>query len=880
MSTKSYNHTSIEKKWQKEWEANKTYVPNVNSAKKPFYNLWMFPYPSAEGVHVGTIFSSTGSDIYGRYKRMNGYDVFQPFGYDSFGIHSENYAIKIGETPQVMLERTIAHYESQFKMAGHGYDWTRTLATSNIDYYKWTQWLFIEMFKAGLAYRKKASVNWCPGCKTVLADEQIQTPLQAGKIPPGFSSIEEVPEGTKVCERCGNIPDIKELEQWFFGITKYADKLLEGQSSIDWSERVSIAQRNWIGKKEGVLIDQTTVDDNLTLTSFSAYPAWLFADTFLVISPEHPLVADLVRGSAYEKDALAFVEDFKNSKKNKNRVQDEKAGIFTGKFVTDPFSGNKMPVWIANFALMDFGTGIIRCSAHDPRDYEFAKKYKIPLKEVVTRTDPKEPVNAHTNEGVLIDSGPFTGNNINQETIKSMVDWIEEQKIGKRTTTYHLRDWLISRQRYWGPPIPMIHCADCERNKKSWFDTEEAALQKKANKILDLEYANENAYGWYPVPDSDLPVPLPVIEDYRPEGEGRGPLDNHPEFYEVKCPGCGSQAKRETDVSDTFLDSAWYFLRYPSVDAENSTVIPFDSEITNRWLPVNLYFGGAEHAVLHLMYARFVTQVLFDLDYLSFDEPFPQFYAHGLMIKDGAKMSKSRGNVVNPDEYIAKFGADTLRFYLMFMGPMDGYPDFRDTGIEGMKRFTDRLWHIFLSETPALTQKQQEDVAIKMHQTIKKVTEDVEIFHYNTAISAIMEYANELRSHISNTKSQISNNIDKENNSVWRSAVETLAQLIAPFAPHMAEEVWINVFKHKSSIHLSVWPKFDTHMLKTSVVTFIIQVDGKVRATLPLEKDIANNKQKAIESAKLHPNLDKWLEDIKSESTVFVPGRLVNFVTK
>ena len=827
-----YNHIKIEKKWQDRWEAEKLYVTDIKNGKNPFYNLWMFPYPSAEGMHAGHVFASTGSDIYGRFMRMQGKSVFQPFGYDSFGIHSENYAIKINENPHEVVKRTTKHYEKQMRAMGHGYDWTRTVTTSDPDYYRWTQWLFIKMFEAGLAYKKKATVNFCPSCKTVLADEQVMSPKAAGKeakdasgkvVDPSTGGYEEL----KVCERCGTIVEKKDLDQWFFKITKYADRLLSGLDKIDWSEKVAIAQREWIGKKQGVIIHHKIKNSSLILNTFSAYPAWLFADTFLVMAPEHPLVNDLVRGTKYEKEVLTFVDSFKKFGKDKRRKLDEKEGIFTGTYVIDPFSGREMPVWLANFALMDFGTGIIRCSAHDVRDYEFASKYKIPLREVVERTDPKLPINAHNNEGILKDSGPFTGKSISPKLIEDILDWITEKEIGERTTTYHLRDWLVSRQRYWGAPIPMIDCPKC---------------------------------GWVSVPEEELPVKLPDITDFKPEGTGKGPLANHPDFYKVKCPKCGGEATRETDVMDTFVDSSWYFLRYPSVDAVDSSKIAFNKEITSKWLPVNLYFGGAEHSVLHLMYARFVSMVLHDLGFLAFDEPFPEFYAHGLMIKDGAKMSKSRGNVVNPDEYVAKFGADTLRLYVMFLGPMDAYPDFRDSGIEGMERFVNRLWKLF-NEPKTLSGADKEDVYIKLHQTIKKVTDDVSNFKYNTAIASLME---------------LSNFVEKKGSD--SSVLKSLSLLLAPFAPHMMEEVWVEQLGEAFSIHKAQWPVYDPKYVVQKEVTVVIQVNGKVRSQLEIESGISNDESRIIEMAKKDVKIISWLEGKTIKKTIFIPGKLINFV--
>ena len=758
MTKQKYNPNEIEKKWQKVWEKEGIYFPDINKASdkfydrgsqtlKKFYNLWMFPYPSAEGLHAGHAFASTGSDIYGRYMRMNGKTVFQPIGYDSFGIHSENYAIKINEDPYEVVKRTTKHYEEQMRSLGHGYDWTKTVTTSDPDYYKWTQWLFIKMWKKGLAYKKKAEVNFCPSCKTVLADEQVI-------------------DGA--CERCQSVVDKKDLEQWFFKITDYADRLLAGLDNIDWSRKVKIAQRNWIGKSEGRIIKFGDIK------VFTTRPDTINAVTFVAISGQ--------------KDQ------------------------FTGKYVINPATNKKIPVWEAIYVLKDYGTGaIMGVPAYDDRDREFATKYHIDILEL----EPKE------------------------------------NDIGKKHTNYHLRDWLVSRQRYWGAPIPMLNCKDC---------------------------------GWVSVPEEDLPILLPSISDYKPEGTGKGPLANHPDFFKVKCPNCGGEAERETDVMDTFVDSSWYFLRYPSVGIDNCA---FDSKITKVWLPVNLYFGGAEHSVLHLMYARFVTMVLHDLKLIDFDEPFSKFFAHGLMIKDGAKMSKSRGNVINPDEYVEKYGADTLRLYLMFMGPMDGSPDFRDTGIEGMYRFIEKLWRIFTNsrhgsslstadaapvDTGAITKVDslmfsnsidQNFVDIKMHQTIKKVTEEIQEFKYNTAISAIMELVNIFTKY----PSQIS-----------VSNLKSLALLLAPFTPYLAEELWHETLGNTDSVHAQTWPKYDDSKITSDTVTIVIQINGKCRSQFTVHSSQSTNKEEIEKLAKEDEKIIKWLDGKKIKKVIFVPGKIINFV--
>ncbi len=763
-----YDHKKIEKKWQEKWEKEKIYFPDLSGAEGKYYNLWMFPYPSAEGLHAGHVFASTGSDVFGRFMRMQGKTVFQPIGYDSFGIHSENYAIKIGEDPHRVVKRTTKHYEEQMRSLGHGYDWMHTLTTSDPDYYRWTQWLFLKMWQAGLAYKKKATVNFCPSCKTVLADEQVVTPSAAGKEPKNARGevVDETPE-IKVCERCGTIVEKRDLDQWFFKITKYADRLLESLEKIDWSARVKLAQKNWIGKSQGMLIRFKT-EDGEEIEVFTTRPDTLNAATFIAIADE----------------------DFYN------RESSEKIGEFTGKYALEPLSGRRLPVWKTNYVAPGYGTGaIMGVPAHDERDMEFAEKYHLDI--------------------------------VQKDPDKNLWQEISEKGFGKKHTNYHLRDWLVSRQRYWGAPIPMVDCPKC---------------------------------GWVPVPEKDLPVILPNISDYKPEGTGKGPLANHKEFYQVKCPKCGGDATRETDVMDTFVDSSWYFLRYPSSGEKDA---PFDEGVTKKWLPVDLYFGGAEHSVLHLMYSRFVTKVLFDLKFLGFDEPFPKFFAHGLMIKDGFKMSKSRGNVVNPDQYVSKFGADTLRLYVMFLGPMDASPDFRDSGIEGMGRFVARLWKLF--NQPLTDAQPSKEVVSKLNQVIKKVTEDMYNFKYNTAIASIMELVNMLE----DNKNQVSLPI-----------LKSLALILAPFAPHLAEEVWVEVLGQPFSIHKASWPEYDSSLMQKDTVTMIIQVNGKIRATLSLGSEYANTQEKVVEIAKKDEKIVKWLEGKKIKKTVFVPGRLVNFVVE
>lgn len=771
LKSNKYDHKKVEKKWQDQWEKDKLYTPDIKNLKKEnkFYNLWMFPYPSAEGLHAGHAFASTGSDIYGRFMRMNGKNVFQPIGYDSFGIHSENYAIKINENPNEVVRRTTKHYEEQMRALGHGYDWSRTVTTSDADYYKWTQWLFLKMHERGLAYRKNAAVNFCPSCKTVLADEQVMTPKQAGKEPKDAQgNLVPESEDLKVCERCGTIVEKRDLDQWFFKITDYADRLLEGLDKIDWSNRVKIAQKEWIGKSEGMIITFKR-ENGGELKVFTTRPDTLNAVSFIVIS-----------------DKQMYDEKSK-----------EKIGEFTGEYAIDPLTGNKLPIWKTNYVAPDYGTGsVMGVPGGDERDREFANKYHLDIFE-------KDP-----------------DPNLWQK--------LEKEGIGKKHTNYHLRDWLVSRQRYWGAPIPMVNCPKC---------------------------------GWVSVPENQLPVLLPNISDYKPEGTGKGPLANHPEFFKTNCPKCGGDAERETDVMDTFVDSSWYFLRYPSVGYDKYA---FEDKVAEQMLPVDLYFGGAEHSVLHLMYARFVNMVMYDFGLVDHEEPFPKFFAHGLMIKDGAKMSKSRGNVVNPDEYVSKYGADVLRLYVMFMGPMDGYPDFRDSGIEGMNRFLTRVAKIFEEKGMVKGQKSSKEdlmtVCFKVHQTIKKVTENISEFKYNTSIAAIMETVNLMQEKGTDNK-----------------MLKILIQLLAPFAPHFSEEIWHSYFGEKESIHTSSWPKYNEEYLHDAEVKIVIQVNGKMRGEIIVDSSNADNEEYVVNLAKENEKIKPWIEKgVKKE--IFVPGKLVNLV--
>jgi|CXWL01.1.fsa_nt_gi leucyl-tRNA synthetase len=824
----TYHHREIEKKWQKLWVTKKLFKAKESDRRPKHYILDMFPYPSGAGLHVGHPEGYTATDIISRYKRMKGFNVLHPMGWDAFGLPAENYAIKTKIHPEKSTLGNIKVFKRQIQELGFSYDWDREVATCLPDYYRWTQWFFSFLYREGLAYKKTALVNWCEGCQTVLANEQVIN----GQ-----------------CDRCQHQVIQKELAQWFFKITDFLEDskqrgtvtsgLLNGLETIDWPESTKMGQRNWIGKKEGVIVHHQVEGMKLNLDTFSAFPAWLFADTFMVIAPEHPLVHELVKGTPEEKSVKAFIaESRKISVEDRNADRFEKKGVFTGRYALDPFNeGAKMPIWLANFALMDFGTGIIRCSAHDTRDHEFAQKYGLQMKEVVDRTDPNLPVDAHTNAGVLKDSGPFNGRSIDPQLIEEMLDWIQKKALGRRNVTYRLRDWLVSRQRYWGAPIPIVY-------------------DDKGNEYL--------------IPDNELPVLLPKDVNFMPKG--KSPLTSSKKFHNARdlkriekklkakklMPKERKLVRRESDTMDTFVCSSWYQFRF--MDPKNKKVFA-DKKMLKKWGPIDLYVGGAEHTVLHLLYSRFFTKALHRYGYINYDEPFTKLRHQGIILgEDGEKMSKSRGNVINPDEIIKNYGADTLRLYEMFMGPFEQMKPWSSKGVHGVYRFLQKIWRL-TTEAPQ-TKKTPDERTLKItHQTLKKVTHDIEEFKFNTAIAQMMIMVNHLQ----------------KQTAVPRKSLDILLICLYPFAPHMAEELWKSI-KNKKKIMDQKWPKYDAKLAEEHIVNLPIQINGKLRAMIEVAIDIPQDE--ALQMAMQQAMVQKHIDGAELIKVIFIPGKILNLVVR
>lgn len=735
----------IAEKWQKKWESSRAFRTAIDPEKKKFYCLEMYPYPSGAGLHMGHVRNYAIGDSYARYKRMRGFNVMYPMGYDSFGLPAENAAIKNKVDPKKWTEDNIELMKSQQKMLGLSYDWEKQIASHYPEYYRWNQWIFLQFLNLGLAYKKRAPVNWCTDCATVLANEQVV-------------------DGA--CWRCKNPVSEKNLEQWFFKITEYADELLNGLEDVqNWAERVKTMQVNWIGKSEGTEIFFRLENSDRVVPAFTTRPDTVFSVTFLVLSPEHPLVERLTKGTKYEESAKSFAEKVKRqSFVDRVNEEKEKEGCFTGRYAINPASNERIPIWIANFAVMEYGTGAVMCDAHDKRDFRFAKKYKIPLKVVIRPEKAKnfraeDLKDAFTEDGIMINSGKFDGMP-NREALPKISDWLVENSNGRKVTHYKLRDWLISRQRYWGTPIPVIYCDKC---------------------------------GMVPVPEKDLPVMLP--EDVKFTGKGN-PLETSPDFINAKCPKCRTMGRRETDTMDTFVDSSWYFMRF-CTPLEKSKPFGEDQEY---WMPVDQYIGGIEHAILHLLYARFFTKALRDMGLTTVDEPFKNLLNQGMVLKDGMVMSKSRGNVVDPREIIGKYGPDTARLFILFVSLPDKELEWSDQGVDGIYRFLKRVYFL-ADQKPEFRETEDNSdrhIISRMHQTIKHATQAQESLKPNVAIGKIIEFVNKIHKYRSSKVSE----------DVYAQILKNLSLLIAPFAPHLAEEMWEKL-GNRSMISLEKWPDFD-----------------------------------------------------------------------
>ncbi|HEY9164897.1 MAG TPA: leucine--tRNA ligase [Candidatus Kryptonia bacterium] len=817
-----YDFTSIEKKWQKIWTDNKTNHIDLRSATEKLYCLVMFLYPSADKLHIGHWYNFAPTDTWARFKKMNGFNVFEPMGYDAFGLPAENYAIKSGVHPQDSTQRNVLVIREQLKTMGALYDFDYEVDTSKPEYYRWTQWVFLELFKKGLAYRANAPVNWCPKDQTVLANEQVVDGL---------------------CERCSTPVVRKAMTQWFFRITAYADRLLEGLNRIDWPERTKLMQQNWIGRSEGVEIKFPILNSQFSIDVFTTRPDTLFGATYVVLAPEHPLVQKITDHEFRKKvdeyvDLVAHENEIERTSTTK-----EKTGVPTGAFAVNPINGEKIPIWIADYVLGTYGTGaVMAVPAHDERDFEFAKKYNLPIRVVIQPKGsklPEPPDAAYIEPGVAVNSGRFT--NLESEKVwEGIADELQRAGNGSRKVNYRLRDWLLSRQRYWGAPIPIIHCDNC---------------------------------GEVPVPENELPVLLPYDVEFKPSGES--PLARSEKFVNTKCPKCGKPAKRDVDTMDTFVDSSWYFLRYLSPHLDSA---PFDKELVKKWLPVDKYVGGAEHATMHLLYARFVTKALHDSGWLEFDEPFQSLIHQGTITNQGAKMSKSRGNVVNPDQFVDNYGADTFRMFLMFMGPYNEGGDWSDRGITGVFRFLSKLVDLFEDSSdyplnPRLAKEKLGEVERKIYrrlnQVTRKVTEDIESFRFNTAIAALMEFTNEYTQVISSRENAIRVELKA-------LVLSTLNRLLAPFAPHLSEEFYEMRGGKTSIFNSEKWPDYDRDAIEEENVTLVVQVNGKVRARLIVPVNSTDEAVKSLSMA--DTNVSKYLAGKKIVKAIVVQNRLVNFV--
>ncbi len=831
-----------EKEWQEFWKKEGVFKTENTSEKPKFYCLDMFPYPSGEGLHVGHPRGYVATDVLSHYKRMRSYNVLHPMGWDAFGLPAENHAIKTGTHPRKAIEENIKRSKEQLGKMGLSYDWDREINTTDPEYFKWTQWIFLRMFKEGLAYEDTLPINWCPSCKTGLANEEVVSGL---------------------CERCDAGVEKKNIRQWVLRITEYADRLLDDLEELEWPEPIKEMQRNWIGRSEGAIIEFSVPDFRASVEVFTTRPDTLFGATFLVLSPEHSLVAEVLkRGEEIEN--INEIKDYVERAKNKSDLErtdlsKEKEGVeIKGLVAVNPLSGERVPVWVADYVLGFYGKGgIMSVPAHDERDYQMAAKYGLKIREVVKGGDlPYE------GEGKMVNSGEFSGMD-SQKGREKVVDRLEEEKKGRRAVNYKLRDWVFSRQRYWGEPMPIVFCEECcDRIKRYRSDIME--YKDAQGSTFDIEGFQYNIGelrnpGWISMQEDDLPLALPEVEKYEPTGTGESPLALQKEWLSTVCPKCGNEAKRETNTMPQWAGSCWYYLAYVMKGESETLEFPISryKERFKEWMPVDIYVGGAEHAVLHLLYARFWHKFLYDVGAVPTKEPFLKLKNQGLIMGEGGiKMSKSKGNVISPDEVIEKYGADVLRLYEMFLGSFEDDVAWSEDGVNGMRRFLDKVWT--LSEKVGDTKK-DDHMENSLHKTIKKVTDDIENFKFNTAISALMSLGNEM----------------KERRSIQREAFEDYIKLLSPFVPHFCEELWRKI-GNKPSVFYNEWPQFKEEKAKDTLVTLVVQVNGKVRSQMEVES--GTNKEDVQERAK--KEVEKWIKEKKVKKTVFVKDKLINFVTE
>ncbi|WP_199187397.1 leucine--tRNA ligase [Staphylococcus hyicus] len=802
----NYNHQEIEKKWQTYWLENKTFKTKDNLGQKKFYALDMFPYPSGAGLHVGHPEGYTATDIISRYKRMQGYNVLHPMGWDAFGLPAEQYALDTGNSPAEFTKRNIQTFKRQIQELGFSYDWDREVSTTDPDYYKWTQWIFIQLYKKGLAYIDEIPVNWCEALGTVLSNE-------------------EVVDG--VSERGGHPVVRRPMKQWVLKITAYADRLLEDLEKLDWPESIKDMQRNWIGRSEGAKVSFGIENSDASIEVFTTRPDTIYGATFLVLSPEHTLVNQITTPAQKDKIIQYQSEAAKKSDLERTDLAKEKSGVFTGAYAQHPLSGERVPIWIADYVLSTYGTGaVMAVPGHDERDYEFAQTFNLPVHYVI---EGELTNGVFSGDGIHVNSNELNGLN-NKYAIAKAIEILEEKGLGEKKVNYKLRDWLFSRQRYWGEPIPIIH----------WEDGSITT-----------------------VPENELPLLLPKTDEIKPSGTGESPLANIDAFVNVVDPETGMKGRRETNTMPQWAGSCWYYLRY--IDPKNDQMLA-DPEKLKHWLPVDLYIGGVEHAVLHLLYARFWHKVLFDIGVVPTKEPFQKLFNQGMILGEGnEKMSKSKGNVVNPDDIVASHGADTLRLYEMFMGPLDASIAWSENGLDGSRRFLDRVWRLLVSDQHELSTKVVDEDTPQLqkiyHQTVKKVTEDFETLNFNTAISQLMVFINECYK------------AEKIN----KSYVEGFVKMLAPIAPHVGEELW-SILGHESTITYQPWPSYDEQLLEGEVVEIVVQINGKVRAKLEISKDASKEEMERL--AFENENIKGAIEGKEIKKVIAVPQKLVNIVAK